>query len=648
MVSDSLVFELKRCLQRARLNPVRKLAHWIETEMMIPDGPYEGEPFRWETQPISKLLVDEIDSAKWNEIFITGPSQSGKTLIGFVAPVLYHTLELGEKFVLGIPDMRMANNKWQLDLLPVIKGNPRLERLLPKTGPGSQGGIVKDTITFGNGGVIKFMSCGGSDQQRAGFTSRVVGVTEVAGFSKVSETSREADPLRQMRARQAAYDEPQRILYAEGTVTVEEDLPWNAKAASSDSQIRNQCPHCGEWLKLEREHLLGWQDAINVFEAGVNANWFCYECGEAIDDQQRRESVRNSRLVHSGQEITKAGVVVGPLPKTNRLFFRYSGFHNLFVSTSTLAKEEWKTDQIDHETIEFESAQKEMSQFKWCSPYKSHNVEALPLEGKDVLRRRAEARLPKGILPSNTTHLAIGCDVGKYSLHYFVLAGLSNGMLHVPDYGLVEVPSAFLDWEFAISQALNEIFDLAETGWLVKETNKIMKPGHVWIDTGYEPDSIFKATIARFGRPRRRSMVQMVLGRGSGQMQRIYQAPPKNGSGVIEIGHHWHVARNKRWKCFQIFADSDHWKDRLQDSFKQPKENPGSISLYHAPEREHLRVSKHLTNEHRTVEFQPGKGEVLRFVKKGANHWFDAAYNARAALDRLGWRPVANLDTATE
>jgi hypothetical protein len=143
-------------------------------------------------------------------------------------------------------------------------------------------------------------------------------------------------------------------------------------------------------------------------------------------------------------------------------------------------------------------------------------------------------------------------------------------------------------------------------------------------------------------------MVQMVLGRGSGQMQRIYQAPPKNGSGVIEIGHHWHVARNKRWKCFQIFADSDHWKDRLQDSFKQPKENPGSISLYHAPEREHLRVSKHLTNEHRTVEFQPGKGEVIRFVKKGANHWFDAAYNARAALDRLGWRPVANLDTATD
>ncbi len=640
MVSDSLVFELKRCLQRARLNPVRGMEAWIQ-DYVIADGPNLGLPFQFETQPITKLLIQEIDSRRWNEVFITGPSQSGKTLIGFVAPALYHTLELGETYVLGIPDMRMANNKWQMDLLPAIKANFRWERLLPLAGPGSQGGIVRDTITFRNGGVLKFMSANGSDQARAGFTSRVVGITEAARFSRVSDTSREADPLRQMRARQAAYDEPQRMLYVEGTVTVDEDLPWSAKADSSDSKIMSQCPHCGEWIAPERENLLGWNDAVNVFEAGLLARWFCYLCGEAINEEERRESVKNSVLAHVGQTVSKRGEVLGPMPQTNRLFFRYSGWHNLFVTTATLAKEEWRADQIDKETSDYENAQKELTQFKWAIPYKSNNLESQPLEKKDVIRRRTEA-YPKGLLPAKTTHLALGCDVGKYALHYFVLAGLSNGMLHCPSYGIIDVPSAFLDWESAISHALNELFDLCEIGFAMQGQTEPRQVDQAWIDTGYEPDALFKAVIAHGGRPRRNSRYQLALGRGSGQMQRMYQAPPKRGGGIVEIGHHWHVVRNKRWKAFQVFADSDHWKDRLQDSFKQPKDQAGSITLHYAPEREFERLGKHLTNEHRKVEFVPGQGEKVKFEKKGVNHWLDAAYNSRACLDRLGWNPEAS------
>jgi phage terminase large subunit GpA-like protein len=653
-VSDTLRSELLRCLRNAQLRPVRSLGQWMAEEFVIPDGKHSGEPFRVETQPISKLLFDEIDSKRWNEIYVTGPSQSGKTLMAFCGPVLYHTLELGEKYVLGIPDMRMANNKWQLDLLPIIQGNPRLQRLLPTSGPGSQGGIVRDTITFKNGGVIKFMSAGGTDQQRAGFTARVVGITEAARFSRTSETSKEADPLRQIRARQASYDEPERQLYVEGTVTVEEDLPWSGRADSTDSKIVCQCVHCGEYVSIEREHLLGWQDSSNAFEAGENARWYCYKCGESIDEEQRREMVAGAKLLHRGQTINRRGEISGPLPPTNRLFFRYSGFHNLFVTTATLAREEWRADQIDHETLEFENAQKELSQFKWCVPYKPSNLEAIPLDGKTILKSRRE-NFPKGILPPNTTHLTLGCDVGKYSCHYVLLAGLSNGTLHIPDYGIIEVPSSFLDWDVAISQSLNELFDMCHVGWARKGSGELVKPNQVWIDTGYEPDGIFKATIARFGRLKRNSVVQLVLGRGSGQMQRMYEAPPKIGNGVIQIGHHWHLRRNKRWKMFQMFADSDHWKDRVQDSFRHNQsiqegivDIPESITIYQAPEREHLRFSKHITNEHRTVEFVPGRGEVIKFERKGANHWLDGTYMARAALDRVGWSAVASEKSDTE
>jgi len=636
---DSLVVELKRCLQRARMRPVRKMKEWFEEEFIPPDGKHEGEKWDWKTQPISLCLIEEIDSGYWTEVFVTGPSQSGKTLMSFVGPSLYHALELGEKTVVGIPDMRMANNKYQLDMIPVIKGNPRMEIFLPTAGPGSQGGLVKDMVVYRNGGLTKFMSCGGTDQQRAGFTARVVIVTEAARFSKVSETSKESDPLRQLRARQASYDEPERMLYVEGTVTVEEDLPWNAKHDSSDSKLVSPCPHCGEYISLEREHLVGWENAANAIEAGELAFWFCYECGEKITDAERTEAVRQVRIVHAGQEITKRGEVVGPKPKTRRLFFRYSGWHNMFVSTATLAAEEWRADQLDKESIEYENADKELSQFKWCIPYRSRNVESQPLEGKEVLKRRHES-LPRGVLPANVTHLAIGSDVGKYSLHYVVLAGLSDGRLHVPDYGLIEIPTQFMDWESAIAQALNELYDMAETGWMIKDRQEIMKPNQVWTDTGYEPDGIYKAVLRRYKKIRRTSMVQLVLGRGSGQLKRMYDAPTKKGGGIFEIGHHWHVQLNKRWRSSQIYCDSDHWKDRIQDSWKLPKDQPGSITLYHAPEREHLRFSKHQVSEHRSVEFVPGRGEVVKYDKKSANHWFDSIYNGRAALDRAGWRPV--------
>lgn len=635
---DVIVSEMVRCIKRAQLNPVRSMQKWMEQEFIIPDGKHQGLPIQWDTQPVAKLLVQEIDSGIWNEVFVTGPSQSGKTLIGFVAPALYHTLERGEKFVLGIPDMRMADNKFQLDLKPAILANARLARLLPKSGPGSQGGIVRDTVTFLNGGLIKFMSAGGSDQQRAGFTTRVVGVTEAARFSRVSETSREADPLRQIRARQASYDEHERMLYVEGTVTIEEDLPWSARSESSQSVLVSQCPHCGEWISPERENLLGWKDAVDAFEAGENARWFCYRCGESIDDQQRADSVRSTKLLHAGQSINKRGEITGPRPRTNRLFFRYTGWHNLFVSTATLAREEWKADQIDHESIEYENGQKELCQFKWCVPYKPNNLESQPLESKAV-RRRAKDSFPKGVLPPDTTHTAVGCDVGKYWLHYVLLAGRMDGSMHVPDYGSIEVPSAFMDWEQAIAQAISELMDLCETGWLHRLENQIKEPGEIWIDKNYEPDGVVKGVIARCGKPKRRSRVQVVLGRGSGQLQRIYQAPPKVGGGVIQIGHHWHMSLSKRFRCCEIFVDSDHWKDRIHDAFKIERGTPGSLTLYQAPEREHSKFSKHITNEFRKVEFVPGRGEVVTFEKHGANHWLDALYYARASLDRQGWMP---------
>ena len=118
--------EFSLCMQSARSRPLRSMLQWAQDEIVIPNGPHEGDSFRISTQPVMRLLLQEIDSKRWNEIYTAGPSQSGKTLVCFCIPIAYHLAEIGEDLVAGVPDMRMADDKWKEDLLPVFQASPTL------------------------------------------------------------------------------------------------------------------------------------------------------------------------------------------------------------------------------------------------------------------------------------------------------------------------------------------------------------------------------------------------------------------------------------------------------------------------------------------------------------------------------------------
>lgn len=137
-------------------------------------------------QPFTGLWFDEVDSSRWWRFVATGPSQSGKTLSCFVIPLLYHLFEIGETVICGLPDMDMAADKWREDLLPVIE-RCRYRELLPSKGGGRRGGRVQ-TVQFANGATLKFMSGGGSDKSRVGFTSRVVVITETDGMRYIANS----------------------------------------------------------------------------------------------------------------------------------------------------------------------------------------------------------------------------------------------------------------------------------------------------------------------------------------------------------------------------------------------------------------------------------------------------------------------------
>jgi hypothetical protein len=123
--------------------------------------------------------------------------------------------------------MDMAADKWRLDLLPAIERS-KYKHLLPSRGGGSRGARVVEAVHFSNGAVLKFMSGGGSDKSRAGFTSRVVVITETDGMDKPGQTSRESVPRTANRRGRAPRD---------GVGAIDAEVDRSAIAAPNDALV---------------------------------------------------------------------------------------------------------------------------------------------------------------------------------------------------------------------------------------------------------------------------------------------------------------------------------------------------------------------------------------------------------------------------
>lgn len=657
----TLQIEMVRALRMGQSKPPRTYRQWLEACVMIPDGKFRGQRFRVDRQPVVGLWIDAIDSGKWTEYVFTAPSQFGKTLIAFIGPLLYHTCEIAENYVLGVPFADMASDKWDLDVKPVMQASPQLRRLMPIGGAGSAGGKVRDRITLRNGVEIKLMSAGGDDAAKAGFTSRVLGVTEAARFSTNGDASVEADPLRQLRARQRQYEDHERTTYVEGTVTIAEELPWALKPISTDSRIVSPCPHCEEWIAPERDNLCGWETAKSDREAGDLAWWSCPACGEMITEEQRRASVLEAKLLHRGQSIDKSGRVRGDMPDTGRLFFRATAFHNLFLSAGSIGKDEWLAQQIPPESTERVMADRQLCQFVHCVPYHDPRFdEDLDLDKKTIGRSRME--LPQHIAPADTKWLTAGVDVGEKKCWYLVLAtrvdAEGNLYRHVVAYGDVDVPGDRMPLKQAMAKALHEIHTLVQGGFVVAGSSVRRAPDQIWYDANHMPDTVLtfvREINKRITLPASRQKYTPWVasyGRGVTTMSRTrYTAPRKTGNVVRDVDPVglWYLQRMTKHKTHAVFWDSDtsKWefqqaltvtafRERLEASGEKRQEllqTPGSVTMYAGTSKIHERLTQHFCNERfETVTTVTGKKQ--RWVRHGANHLLDCAAAAWRAVDR--------------
>ncbi|MEW6251242.1 MAG: terminase gpA endonuclease subunit [Planctomycetota bacterium] len=631
-IAPAVAEELLWLTQQIRPRRLRTMREFAEQEFVHPTGEFQGRRFRCDRQPFTRLWLDEVDSGDWTTFFSTGPTQSGKTMLCSVLPCLYHLFEIGETVIFGLPSMDMASEKWAIDLLPAIRSS-RFAHLLPRTGDGSRGSRKVETVYFRNGAVLKFMAGGGGDKQRAHFHARVLVVTETDGMDASGGGSYEADKIEQLIARLRAYPAERRRIYAECTVTVATGRTWREYTAGSQSRIALPCPHCAEYVTPEREHLVGHKEAQTEAEAVANAAFACPACGQLWTEAQRRAANLRDVLVHRGQSIDRAGQVTGPRPPTRTLGFRWSPVNNMFLSAADIAVDELKARQDPDE----DNAERKLCQFVWAVPYTPPALETTPLSIEQLAEHARGT--PRGFVPDGTTAVTGHVDIGKWLLHYLVLASRADAGGHVVDYGRVEVASADLAPELAVLNALRQFRDVALAGWATDRGPRV--PDVITIDCGYLPDAVF-AFVAETNAKIGRRLFWPARGYGAGQRAgAAYNSPRGTGQMIRHVGDRYHITylRERRAVVFDI--DADHWKSFVHRRLTAATDKASAYTVFTAPAVEHTAFFKHLTAEKQLEEFVPGRGIVTRWTReRKANHWLDCLYTCAATAHFKGARLV--------
>ncbi|MCI0631545.1 MAG: phage terminase large subunit family protein [Phycisphaerales bacterium] len=635
---------LVRNSRKPRMRTIREFA---EQEIVLPDGKFEGFQFSCKRQPWSGLwfaLIAIAAAMGWRRFVFLGPRQTGKTLLGFVIPLLYFLLEVLETVIAGVPSGTMAGDKWRENIKPVIEKS-RYADLLPTSGKGSKGGDEPTAFQFGHGPTLKFMTAGTGDKGRAGFTSRCLFVTETDEFDKSASTSEEADKLTQMEHCLDSYSD-QAIEFLECTVTTEGRRTWREYQAGTCSSVRLMCPYCQCWVTPEREHFVGWQEAKTLEEARANGHFICPngKCAKAWSDEDRVVANVGGRVVHRGQEIQPGpeGEVVGEAPKTNTLSFRVSATNNLFWSMADIAEREWKAARDPDQ----ENAEREMLQFVWSLPFKGAEEEASKISIQGIQARAGQT--PRGHVPDSAVCLVSAIDLGRWRLHWVTAAFDAVGTMHIVDYGVIAVSSGEMAEEQAVLLGLREWRDLCEAGWGWKGVptspacaildaaggDKIVEAAYAFID---------ETSGGRAAGPNGRTVFYASKGHGFGQHKSTnYSRPVGVSERCKYIGEGYHIAiLERKPPIYEIHVDDDFWKTWIHARVHTPAETAGSFHLFAAGGNDHLTYAKQLSAEQRLPEWDPKRGRVLRWVAKyRENHYLDGTKLCGVAGNMLGVKVV--------
>jgi hypothetical protein len=157
-----------------------------------------------------------------------------------------------------------------------------------------------------------------------------------------------------------------------------------------------------------------------------------------------------------------------------------------------------------------------------------------------------------------------------------------------------------------------------------------MRPSLVLLDSGWEPDTVFKFVRQHRGVP-------VLASRGvfvGGSSLPWDQSKQKKGE---RHGHHWRIVPVPERGAFCAVINVNYWKSFVQARLAETMGDPGCFSLFGENPKVHRMVADHLTGEYRvTVEGRGRKVDEWKPHPARDNHWLDCLVGCAAAASMLG------------
>jgi len=607
---------LRWFLAKCKSKPPLTMTEFSERDIVVAKGPFKNQRFRLSRQPFLRHWFTAIDSQKFPRHLLTGCTQSGKSLAGWIIPATYHLFQMNEGLILGTPTALIAMEKWKKDLEPIIKRS-KYRNLMPLTGAGSRGGEFT-SIDFRNGTSIKIMTGGGAgklgDKSRAHYETRVAAITEIDGFDEGSDLSIETDPVSQIEARTLAHGIMQKRIYLECTLSTKKGRTYRELKAGTDSYIVCQCPYCKSWVTPEREHLKGWQDAETEKEAYLKSYFICPACAYPLTQNDRENMNLKCDIKHRNDP-----------EKVLTFSMRWNAFNNRMWVPGDIGVEEWKKEQCEDERVK-DDMERKLCQFYWSIPYESPEVNLTILDYKITNKRRGQTL--KGEIPQWCDWITGGVDLHKRLGYYILLASRADDKGVICNYGKFEIAADDLGTDTATRIALKDFQEFLETGFPVVDSKERKMPLQVWFDSGFaDSRQALYDFCHEFG-----TRYRPIKGYG-GIKGRNYLSPQKIDKNTIFVGLQYYFKYLRSDGIALVEIDSDYWKTRSHEALTIPvlvdgEEQAGAIQLYSSPDKnEHITITKHFSAERKTKVEVPGKGEMIKWIQESRNnHFFDCLY----------------------
>lgn len=279
--TDDMAFLVSAFSASFKPIPTLSIAEYAEANLSIPSGNAEPGPVSLDRTPYVRQILDDMSpSSPVKDICVCTGTQIGKTTMELYCMAFYADARpTTQIFAFSTDDLVKVFSKTKYE--PMMRANPKLSVLIGKTGQGNRNGSTIRLKTY-PGGFIFFGSLKNADELRSHSVQIIYG-DELD--SADSDVRGEGDPTKLLNRRTQTYGDTGKHMYTSTPVNTD-GLIWPMLNSGTYYEYNVKCPHCGQYLSLEWEHMRWNVDPKNPIHA--TEVWMeCPHCGGHLHDSDK-------------------------------------------------------------------------------------------------------------------------------------------------------------------------------------------------------------------------------------------------------------------------------------------------------------------------------------------------------------------------